>query len=104
MNGLRYLGARGVKLIDSEKLTAEQQAMVGKISQTITKHGGSTRIKLHDKLKALEFLGRHLHLWDKDSRKEEKADWRGMLEVLRMHGRDVKNPNLKITDDELRRN
>ena len=89
-------GPAGVKLIDSEKLTDEQGAMVAEISQTVTKHGGSKRIKLHDKLKALELLGRHLHLWDRETGTEEKPDWREMLAALRAHGRDIKNPNLNI--------
>ena len=62
------------------------------------------RVKLHDKLKALELLGRHLHLWDKENGNGEKEDWRDMLAVLRQYGRDVKNPDLNINLDELRRN
>ena len=89
-------GPAGVNLTDSEKLTAEQRAMVAEITETVTANGGSKRIKLKDSLKALELLGRHLHLWDRQEGTEKRGDWRELLAVLRAHGRDIKNPNLNI--------
>jgi phage terminase small subunit len=41
-------------------LTPEQSAAVSSVSQTITESGGSLSCKLHDKVKALELLARHL--------------------------------------------
>ena len=49
-------GPDGIKLVGSERLTPEQTVAVAEISETTTQHGGSKRIKLHDKLRALELL------------------------------------------------
>ncbi len=53
----------GITIKDSAKLTPEQRAVVGEVSETVIQHGGSKRIKLHDKLKALEMIGRHLAMF-----------------------------------------
>ena len=52
-------GPRGVSLKDSKELTDEQAAAISEVGETVTKDGGSTRIKRHDKVKALELLMRH---------------------------------------------
>jgi len=56
-------GERGVRLKNSEELTRDQKAAVGEVSETTTKEGGTIRIKLHDKLAALEKLGKHLGMF-----------------------------------------
>lgn len=53
-------GPSGVQLIDSESLTQEQAALVAEVSETTSDSGGSIKLKTHDKVKALELLGRHL--------------------------------------------
>lgn len=58
-------GPRGVVLREMAELGPKQLAAIQEVSQTVTNVGGSKRIKLHDKLKALELLGRHLGLWDR---------------------------------------
>lgn len=52
-------GPEGVMLIDSAQLTDDQAAAISEVGETVTKDGGSTRIKRHDKVKALELLMRH---------------------------------------------
>ena len=52
----------GVTLIDKENLTREQLAAVAEVSQTITKEGGTIRLKLHDKGGAIRDAMRHLGL------------------------------------------
>ena len=52
-------GPSGVSLKDSTVLTDEQAAAIAEVGETVTKDGGSTRIKRHDKVKALELLMRH---------------------------------------------
>ena len=59
-------GPDGVQLTDSEELTDDQLAAISEVSETETKDGGTKRFKLHDKLKALELLGRHLGIFEKD--------------------------------------
>ena len=53
-------GPGGVTLKSSAELTPEQAAAIAEVGETVTKGGGSTRIKRHDKVKALELIMRHL--------------------------------------------
>ena len=56
-------GPDGVKVKEKDHLTVEQRAVVAEVSQTVTEKGGTIRVKLHDKLSALEKLGRHLGMF-----------------------------------------
>lgn len=56
-------GPDGVRLEPSIQLLTEHTCVVSELGQTITQHGGSIRFKLHDKIAALEKLGRYLNLW-----------------------------------------
>lgn len=47
-------------------LTPDERAAVAEVSETTTEHGGSIRVKLHNKLDALEKIGRHLGVFEKD--------------------------------------
>jgi phage terminase small subunit len=53
----------GVLLTDSEKLTDDAARCVAEVSQTVTAEGGTVKFKLHDKVSALEKLGRHLGMF-----------------------------------------
>lgn len=55
---LRF-GPTGISIFDSEDVDDDAIAAVSEVSETITKDGGSKRIKLHDKKGALELLGKH---------------------------------------------
>ena len=57
-------------LKSSEDMTPEMAAVVAEVSETVTKDGGSTRFKLHDKLAALDKIGRHFAMFT-DRRSEE---------------------------------
>lgn len=70
-------GPEGVKLKDSADLTEEQAASVSEVSETTTKDGGSLRLKKHDKVKALELLGRHLGMFTD----KVKSEISGGLEI-----------------------
>jgi len=56
-------GPGGVVLKSSEDLGADKLACVSEASQTTTEHGGTVKIKLADKMKALEMLGRSLTMF-----------------------------------------
>lgn len=87
-------GPNGVDLGYSENLEEDDAACVAEVSETVTEAGGSRKFKLHDKIKALELLGKHLGIYKKDGesgsdgssesnsneRKLSPAEW---LEVLR---------------------
>ena len=55
--------ADGVTLKPKGDLTEAQRSAVAEVSQTKTEHGGTIRMKLHDKQAALVNLGRHLGLF-----------------------------------------
>ena len=60
-------GPGGVKLKPSCDLTDDAAASLAELTESTTLNGGSLKIKKHDKVKALELLGRHLGLFDSDS-------------------------------------
>jgi phage terminase small subunit len=66
-------GPDGVKVKDKADLTPEQRAVIAEVSQTITEAGGTIRVKLHNKLDALEKLGRHLGVFKVDNEQQGKA-------------------------------
>jgi phage terminase small subunit len=56
-------GPDGVKLRPSNALTDDEAAMVSEVSETETLNGGSLKLKTHDKIKALELIGKHLGMF-----------------------------------------
>jgi phage terminase small subunit len=53
-----------LELLDSGSLGSERAAAIAEITETTTSRGGTVRVKLHSKLKALEMLARHVGLYD----------------------------------------
>ena len=56
-------GPGGVALRDSHDLTEDEAAMVAEVQETITQAGSSLKMKTHDKVKALELLGKHVGMF-----------------------------------------
>lgn len=56
-------GPDGVKLKDSAALTEEEAAVVAEVKETTSATGGSLSLKTHDKVKALELLGKHVGMF-----------------------------------------
>ncbi|WP_373503036.1 terminase small subunit [Aestuariivirga sp.] len=56
-------GPGGLVIKASADLTEDQKAAVAEVSQTVTETGGTVRVKLHDKIAALEKLGRVLGMF-----------------------------------------
>lgn len=52
----------GMRTIDSDKLSEDQLAAISEVTAAVTRRGYQVRVKLHDKLKALELAARHLGL------------------------------------------
>lgn len=78
-----------VKVKDTSELSEDERRAVAEVSQTETLHGGSLRVKTHDKLKALELLGRHLGMF---------------TDKLEVAGKDGGPIDIKsLTDEELER-
>jgi len=86
-------GPHGLRLNDSEGLDDDDIAQVAEVSETTTKDGGSLKLKTHDKVKALELLGRHLVLFTDKS------------EVTGANGGPIRTedvrPPIELTDEEL---
>jgi phage terminase small subunit len=49
----------GVAFVDSNKIPEGVSRAISEISETVTDSGGTRKLKMHDKLKALELLGRY---------------------------------------------
>jgi len=56
-------GPGGVVLKDSETLTDDEAAQVLEVKETTSATGGSLSLKTHDKVKALELLGKHVGMF-----------------------------------------
>jgi len=56
-------GQHGVTLHDSDDLSDDAAAIVSEVSETTTKDGGSIKLKSHDKVRALELLGKHMGMF-----------------------------------------
>lgn len=52
-----------VDLKNSDEISDEKAAVIAELSQTVTHTSANTKIKLHDKVRALNLLGRHLQLF-----------------------------------------
>jgi len=55
-----------VRLKDSGELDENQRRAMSEVSQTVTKDGGTVRFKLHDKVSALDALGKHLGMFPRE--------------------------------------
>jgi phage terminase small subunit len=66
-------GEGGVTLRDSASLTDDQAAAVMEVSQTVSQAGGSLKVKMHNKVEALEKLARHVGLYDKTQEDDSEA-------------------------------
>ena len=67
-------GPDGITVKSKADLTRGQRAVVAEVSETITEHGGTVRVKLGDKLAALDKLARHLGMFvDKHEVTVERA-------------------------------
>jgi phage terminase small subunit len=62
----------GIKLIPSRELKKKHIKAISEISETHTEWGTALRVKKHDKLKALELLGRHFGMWEDNGNREDK--------------------------------
>jgi phage terminase small subunit len=75
-------GADGVRLKDSDELPSGASRCVAEVSETVTRHGGAKRLKLHDKVQALDMLFRHLALYGGDLNGPDRPPVKNVLIVL----------------------
>jgi phage terminase small subunit len=86
----------GVKLIPSKDLTRDMCRAIQSIKVTHTRDGVNVGFKLHDKLKALEQLGRTLGMFQN----EEGKDKLQPLEIMKMLQEFQKSTKDLATEDE----
>ncbi len=56
--------ASGITLIAKDQLTHDQLSALSEVSEVQTAGGATTfKLKMHDKIRALELLGKHLGMW-----------------------------------------
>lgn len=72
----------GVAFIDSTKLTGNITRAISEVNETITAHGGSRRIKMHDKLKALELLGKYVGMFKEQLEVTQKPFHAQIVEMI----------------------
>ena len=75
-------GPNGVVLRDSETLSDEAAAIVAEVSETRSESGGSIKLKLADKLSALDKLSRHLGMYAAPPAPPSDADALPLAEAL----------------------
>jgi phage terminase small subunit len=56
-------GADGVSLRESSQLTDDEAALVSEVAETVSAAGNGLKLKTHDKVRALELLGKHLGMF-----------------------------------------
>lgn len=62
-------GEEGVTLKASKELSASAAAAVAEVGETVTEHGGTKRVKLHNKIDGLRLLGQRMGMFEGDDRK-----------------------------------
>lgn len=77
----------GVALRDSATLDEDAHRAIAEVSETLTDSSRSLKFKLHDKLKALEMLGRHLGVFAADN-KQQSDRGSGVIIMYPSNGRD----------------
>ncbi len=73
-------GPRGVYLKDSALLPADARS-IAEVSQTHSVGGGSLKIRLHAKVRALELLGRHVGIFPRAADGERQGEQRVFIVV-----------------------
>ena len=94
-------GQKPMKLVRYEDIPSEKKAAIAEMTETTTKEGVNRRFKLHDKLKALDMLAKHLGLYEPNdgSRSETTAaDLAEALKELTRCGYKPPNPIMKMPE------
>ncbi len=73
----------GVRLKPSSELTREQTSVISELQENVSDGGTSIKIKLYDKLSALEKLGKHLKLFT------DKVQVDGGISIVKLDSDDM---------------
>lgn len=64
-------------ITDTADLTEDQQAAISEITETVTEHGRTVKVKLHDKLAALVNLAKVLRMYQEREAPRDDSRWNG---------------------------
>ncbi len=81
MSDLASWNESGMIWKPSSELSSETKASVHQVEQVMNEHGGTIKIKQHDKLKALELLGKHLGMFVEKSEVTHVVEDNDYIEV-----------------------
>ncbi len=56
-------GVDGVRLIDSNQIPVDYLSAIESISHSMSEHGANLKFKMHDKIRALMLVGKHLGMF-----------------------------------------
>jgi phage terminase small subunit len=87
MSNYMTWGPNGVTLKPSSELTPEQSAAVEEVTETVTKGGGTVKIKLHSKMKAIELGAKILKMVS------DKPDPLGEVTLKIIYDKPKRKPN-----------
>ena len=85
-------GPNGVKLRPSSALTEDEAAMVSEVAETETLNGGSLKLKTHDKIRALELIGKHLGMFKEGANEDGDAPPPVKVEIVVQDARKCQQP------------
>lgn len=77
-------GPTGLRLLDSADLDDDAIATVKSVKETTSKDGGSLAIQQHDKIRALEALGKHLGMFKQEIEHSGSVELRQKVEHIRI--------------------
>lgn len=82
MKNVATWGNGSVTFLDSEELSSDVTASISEISSSYGENSSSMKVKLHDKLRALDMLGRHLNL--EMSKQKTSLDITGSIRIEKL--------------------
>jgi phage terminase small subunit len=80
----------GVAFIDSTKINENTARAISEVNETITAAGGSRRVKMHDKIKALELLGKYAGMFKEQVEVTNKTTHELIVEQIESQKKLVK--------------
>lgn len=92
----------GIIIKDSRELSRLVTAAVAEVSETVTGKSTTTRVKMHDKMNALEKLMKHLGLYVRDTEENRGVDPLEMLKQAIEHSQKLTKEKAKqaVREDE----
>jgi phage terminase small subunit len=102
VTGIVKVKAGQVIVTDTDELTADQRASIAEISETIGEGGRTIKVKLHDKLSALDKLAKVLSLYKEREAPRSEVPSNETVEAIRARITERLNKMRAIADERAR--